>query len=302
MDTQPSSSAIRVTGLTKTYGAHQVLRGVDLDIARGETYALLGPNGAGKSTTIEVLEGVRRGDGGEVRVLGVDPLTAPREWRSRVGIVAQSTGDLGPFTPRELISYFGSLAANPRGVDEVLELVGLAQHSGKRATKLSGGQQRRLDVALGIVGRPEILFLDEPTTGFDPEARRQFWDMIAGLSAEGTSILLTTHYLDEAAQLAHRVGVLSGGRIIDEATPDLLGGPEARTPVVRWRDESGTWLEERTDAPGVYVRTLCDAHRNAGLPGSEPEGLEIRRPSLEDIYLGLIAADEAARATTEGAR
>ncbi|MBP1326675.1 ABC-2 type transport system ATP-binding protein [Leucobacter exalbidus] len=296
------TSAVRVSGLTKTYGTQQVLRGVDLDIAVGETYALLGPNGAGKSTTIEVFEGIRRGDTGSVRVLGVDPLTAPRQWRSRVGIVAQSTGDLGPFTPRELIGYFGSLATAPRGVDEVLELVGLTAHAGKRAAKLSGGQQRRLDVALGIVGRPEVLFLDEPTTGFDPEARHQFWDMIAGLSAEGTSILLTTHYLDEAAQLADRVGVLSGGRIVAEATPELLGGAEARVPVVRWRDVNGDWCEERTEQPGELVGRLCAEARTAGLAGGEPEGLEVRRPSLEDIYLGLIAADETERAAAEAQR
>ena len=286
MNTHDEPSALRVRGLTKRYGAQLVLDGVDLDIARGETYALLGPNGAGKSTTIEMLEGIRRPDGGEVRVLGEDPLHAPRSWRSRIGIVAQGTGDLGPYTPRELVQHFGSLAPNPRGIDEVLDLVGLTAHAGKRATKLSGGQQRRLDVALGIVGRPELLFLDEPTTGFDPEARRQFWDMLGGLSNEGTSILLTTHYLDEAAHLADRVGVLTGGVIVAEAPPQLLGGAEARVPIVRWRSDDGTWHEQRTDAPGALVSALVS---ELG-PQGEPNGLEVRRPSLEDIYLGLIGA------------
>lgn len=290
MNTHDEPGALRVRGLKKSYGAQPVLAGVDLDIARGETYALLGPNGAGKSTAIEILEGIRRPDSGDVRVLGVDPLNAPRAWKSRIGIVAQSTGDLGPFTPRELVRHFGSLSPNPRGTDEVLDLVGLAAHAGKRATKLSGGQQRRLDVALGIVGRPELLFLDEPTTGFDPEARRQFWDMLRGLSSEGTSILLTTHYLDEAEHLADRVGVLAGGTIVAEAPPQLLGGAEARIPIVRWREHSAdgksVWREQRTNTPGELVSTLVG---EAG-PHGEPEGLEVRRPSLEDIYLGLIGA------------
>lgn len=290
MNTHHEPSAVRVRGLTKRYGTQQVLRGVNLDIASGETYALLGPNGAGKSTAIEILEGIRRPDGGEVRVLGADPLSAPRAWKSRIGIVAQSTGDLGPYTSRELVQHFGSLAPRPRGTDEVLELVGLTAHAGKRASKLSGGQQRRLDVALGIVGRPEVLFLDEPTTGFDPEARHQFWAMLRGLSAEGTSILLTTHYLDEAAQLANRVGVLAGGTIVAEAPPQLLGGTEARVPIVRWQNADGSWREQRTETPGALVGEL-------NLHG-EPAGLEVRRPSLEDIYLELIAANAQATAAS----
>lgn len=282
MNTHDESSAVRVRGLTKRYGDQLVLNGLNLDIAHGETYALLGPNGAGKSTAIETLEGLRRPDEGDVRVLGAEPLTAPRAWKSRVGVVAQSTGDLGPYTPRELVQHFGSMSPHPRGTDEVLELVGLAEHANKRAVKLSGGQQRRLDVALGIVGRPELLFLDEPTTGFDPEARHQFWDMLSGLSGEGTSILLTTHYLDEAAHLADRVGVLTGGSIVAEAPPQLLGGVEARIPIVRWQCDDGSWREQRTSTPGTLVSEIT-------LRG-EPVGLEVRRPSLEDIYLGLINA------------
>lgn len=280
--------AIEVRGLSKRYGDRRVLDGVDLALEPGETYALLGPNGAGKSTAIEILEGFRRADGGAVRVLGRDPLGAPRSWRLRIGIVAQQTGDLGPYTARELIGYFGSLYPDARGVDEVLELVGLSAHAGRRANKLSGGQQRRLDVALGIVGRPEVLFLDEPTTGFDPEARQQFWGMLEGLAGQGTSILLTTHYLDEAARLADRVGVLARGRIIAEAPPGELGGPEAWVPVVRWRDSEGRPHEERTKAPGQLVAQLCAAASASGT-GTEPAGLEIRRPGLEEIYLDLLA-------------
>lgn len=286
-----SEAAVRVRGLSKRYGDRTVLGGIDLDIDPGETYALLGPNGAGKSTAIEILEGIRRPGGGTVSVLGEDPLAAPRAWRSRIGVVAQSTGDLGPYTARELLAHFGSLYPRPRGVDEVLDLVGLTEHAGKRATKLSGGQQRRLDVALGIVGRPELLFLDEPTTGFDPEARRQFWDMLDGLTGEGTAILLTTHYLDEAAHLADRVGVLSGSRIAAEAPPGELGGADARVPLVRWRDASGRPREERTTAPGRLVARLCEDAAAAGLPNGEPAELEVRRPSLEEIYLELIGAD-----------
>lgn len=281
--------AIDATGLTKDYGGTSILKGVDLQIAPGETYALLGPNGAGKSTTIEILEGVRRPTAGSVSVLGEDPLTAPRTWKASIGIVAQQTGDLGPYTPRELIGHFGALYPHPRGTDEVLDLVGLQSQAKTRASKLSGGQQRRLDVALGIVGRPTLLFLDEPTTGFDPEARRQFWSMLEGLTGEGTAILLTTHYLDEAAHLADRVGVLTGGTIVAEAPPARLGGAQARTPLVRWREPDGTLNEERTDEPGARVAALCAATRAGGIP--EPADLEIRRPTLEEIYLGMLSAE-----------
>lgn len=294
MNERTGSAAVSVRGLTKHYGDRVVLDGVDLDIARGETYALLGPNGAGKSTTIEVLEGVRKATQGDVRVLGEHPLGAPRSWRSRIGIVAQSTGDLGPYTPRELITHFAALYPNPRGVDEVLDLVGLTEHAKTRATKLSGGQQRRLDVALGIVGRPELVFLDEPTTGFDPEARRQFWAMLEGLTVEGAAVLLTTHYLDEAEYLADRVGVLAGGRIVAEATPDQLGGADARTPIVTWRDAAGVRHEERTSVPGVLVERLVREAREIGVE-TGPAELEVRRPALEDIYLELIGANGAER-------
>ncbi|MFC6234279.1 ABC transporter ATP-binding protein, partial [Leucobacter soli] len=254
--TTAEAPAVRVRGLAKRYGDQQVLRGIDLDIAPGETYALLGPNGAGKSTAIEILEGIRRPDGGETSVLGEHPLSAPRSWRARIGIVAQATGELGPYSARELIGHFGGLYPNPRGIDEVLDLVGLTEHAGKRATKLSGGQKRRLDVALGIVGRPELLFLDEPTTGFDPEARRQFWSMLEGLTGEGTAILLTTHYLDEAAHLADRVGVLSGGRVVAEGPPGELGGAAARVPTVSWVDAAGVRHRRSTEQPAGLVARL----------------------------------------------
>lgn len=280
---------VRVRGLDKRYGDREILRGIDLDIAAGETYALLGPNGAGKSTCIEILEGFRKPGGGEVRVLGEEPLGASRAWRARIGIVAQETGDLGSYTARELLRHFQGLYPNPRGVDEVLELVGLTEHADKRASKLSGGQQRRLDVALGIVGRPQLVFLDEPTTGFDPAARRQFWAMLEALAEQGAAILLTTHYLDEAARLADRVGVLNDGRIVAEAPPEQLGGAKARVPLVRWRDASGYGREERTEQPGALVSRLVAEHG-----GKEPAGLEIWRPDLEEIYLGLIGADSRA--------
>ena len=275
---------VDVRGLRKRYGDRDVLTGLDLTIAPGETYALLGPNGAGKSTAIETLEGLRRPDSGSVEVLGRNPLTAPRSWRSRIGIVSQSTGDFGQFTPTELVSHFAGFYPRARSVGEVLDLVGLTEKAGTRASKLSGGQQRRLDVALGIVGRPELLFLDEPTTGFDPEARRQFWAMLKNLADGGTAILLTTHYLDEAAHLADRVGVLSHGNLVAEAPPEQLGGE--RTPVVRWRDADGRVQEERTERPGETVARLV-------MELGEPQGLEVVRPSLEEIYLELIEAGPA---------
>jgi ABC-2 type transport system ATP-binding protein len=277
---------IRVAGLQKRYGDRTILDDLTFEIAPGETYALLGPNGAGKTTTIEILEGLRKADGGTARVLGDDPATAPRAARALVGIVSQDTADLGPFTPRELLSHFAAAYPNSRPVDEVLDLVGLTEHQDLRASKFSGGQKRRLDVGLGIIGRPALLFLDEPTTGFDPEARRRFWDMLEKLAGEGTAILLTTHYLDEAARLANRVGVLSGGKLVAEAPPAELGGKDARTPIVRWRDASGKLREERSNTPAALVAQLIGEHG-----GMEPAELEVLRPSLEDIYLALIGSE-----------
>lgn len=285
-----TESVIEVRDLRKDYGGFTAVDGISFDIRRGETFALLGPNGAGKSTTIEILEGYRHRTSGDVRVLGVDPQRGGLDWKARLGIVLQSTGEAGTFTVRELLTEFAGYYPNPRDIDEVIAAVGLEQKQRSRAGKLSGGQQRRLDVALGIIGRPEMLFLDEPTTGFDPEARRQFWELIRSLKAEGTSILLTTHYLDEAAQLGDRAAVIVGGRIAAIGKIDEIGGAEARTPVVRWIDADGVPQEQRTTTPGAVV---ADLHRGAG----EPQGLEIVRPTLEDIYLGLIRAHDAAALT-----
>ncbi|WEK62008.1 MAG: ABC transporter ATP-binding protein [Candidatus Microbacterium colombiense] len=276
-----TESVITVRDLRKEYGEFTAVDGISFDIHRGETFTLLGPNGAGKSTTIEILEGYRHRSSGQVDVLGVDPQRGGLEWKSRLGIVLQSTGEPGSFTVRELLREFAGYYPRPRDVDEVIAAVGLEEKERTRASRLSGGQQRRLDVALGIIGRPELLFLDEPTTGFDPEARRQFWDLIRSLKAEGTSILLTTHYLDEAAQLGDRAAVIAGGTIAAIGAIDELGGADSRTPLVRWVDNSGVRREQRTDHPGALVTSL---QRDNG----EPRDLEVVRPTLEDVYLELI--------------
>lgn len=291
-----TDNVIEVRDLRKTYRSFTAVDGISFDIHRGETFALLGPNGAGKSTTIEILEGYRNRSSGDVRVLGVDPQRGGLDWKARLGIVLQSTGETGNFTVRELLNEFAGYYSRPRDIDEVITAVGLDQKQKTRVSKLSGGQQRRMDVALGIIGRPEVLFLDEPTTGFDPEARRQFWDLIRSLKAEGTSILLTTHYLDEAAQLGDRAAVIAGGTLAAIGQIDEIGGTDARTPVVRWTDANGTVHEERTHEPGARV---ADLYRDGG----EPRSLEVVRPTLEDIYLGLIGAlgtSDAAEAAAVG--
>ena len=294
--------AVRVTGLHKRYGDKRAVDGLDLTVARGEIVAVLGPNGAGKTTTVEILEGYRHRDGGDVRVLGADPQTAGREWRARIGIVLQSTNDLAEATVGELVHHFARYYPDPRDPDEVIDAVGLREKVRTRSRQLSGGQRRRLDVALGIVGRPELLFLDEPTTGFDPEARHAFWDLIAGLRDGGTTIVLTTHYLEEAEHLADRVAVVRAGRVVAVDTPAELGGRSAQEAVVRWV-EGGVHREERTGSPTGLVTAL--AHRLGG----EVPGLQVTRPTLEDVYLGLIAEDasttpaaEAALVTTEARR
>ena len=273
--------AVRVRGLIKRYPDKVAVDGLDLDIEPGEVFALLGPNGAGKTTTTEILEGYRRRDAGEVDVLGADPATADRVWRSRIGIVAQTSRDEAEASVAELVHHFAGYYPNPRDPEQVIAAVGLTEKRTARTRKLSGGQRRRLDVALGMIGNPEVLFLDEPTTGFDPEARRQFWTLIEGLRSGGTTILLTTHYLDEAERLADRVGVIADGRMVALGTPDSLGGRGARAARVRWLDDDGPH-EIRTDEPTAEVATLIK-----GFDGEIPE-LEVRRPSLEDIYLELI--------------
>jgi ABC-2 type transport system ATP-binding protein len=270
-----------VRGLVKRYRGDAAVDGLDLDIHRGETFALLGPNGAGKTTTIEICEGYRHRDGGEVRVLGEDPARAGRRWKARLGIVLQSGAGDSQLTCRELVRAQASYYPDPRDPDEVLELVGLTEKAGAKGRALSGGQRRRLQVALGIVGRPELLFLDEPTTGFDPEARRQFWALIRSLRDLGTTILLTTHYLDEAEALADRVGVLARGQLAEVAVPEALGGRGSAPAVVSWT-EDGVRRREETRTPTALVAEL------AGRFGGEVPDLVVHRPSLEDVYLRMI--------------
>jgi ABC-2 type transport system ATP-binding protein len=271
--------AITVRGLGKSYGDVTAVAGVDLAIRRGEVFALLGPNGAGKTTTVEMLEGHRRRDRGEVSVLGEDPGTAGRAWRGRIGIVLQTAGDAAELTVRESVRHYAGYYADPADPDEVIDQVGLTEKTGARVKSLSGGQRRRLDVALGIIGRPELVFLDEPTTGFDPEARRQFWELIRSLTRTGTTILLTTHYLDEAEALADRVAVIVGGRIVAEGTPATLGGRSQAKATVSWLAADGprTML---TDTPTALIAELSR--------GRELAQLTVTRPSLEDTYLELI--------------
>jgi ABC-2 type transport system ATP-binding protein len=271
--------AIR-TLFTRQFDSVRAVDQVSFAIEPGELVGYLGPNGAGKSTTIEILEGYRDRTGGEASVLGIDPHHGGVAWKARLGIVLQDTGEQGNVTVREQLTQFAGYYANPRVVDEVIASVGLEGKATTLIRKLSGGQRRRVDVALGIIGRPELLFLDEPTTGFDPEARRNFWELIRQLKSEGTTILLTTHYLDEAAQLSDRAGIIAGGKLIEIGKIDEIGGADARIPIVRWTDAQGP-QERRTNEPGAVVADLMKS-------GSEPGNLEVVRPSLEDIYLELV--------------
>jgi len=273
--------AVSVRGLRKSYGGVAAVSGIDLGIARGEVFALLGPNGAGKTTTVEILEGYRDRDDGEVRVLGTDPRGAGRAWRARIGIVLQLAADAPELTVAEMVGHYAGFYPSPRRPAEVIDLVGLTDKARSRIHALSGGQQRRLDVALGLIGAPELLFLDEPTTGFDPAARRAFWEVVRALSGSGVTVLLTTHYLDEAAALADRVAVISDGVIVAEGSPDDLGGRAAAEAVVSWQDSDGT-RSQRTDEPTRVVAGL------AARFGGEVPGLTVSRPSLEDVYLDLI--------------
>jgi ABC-2 type transport system ATP-binding protein len=279
-------TAISVRGLRKSYGALEAVRGIDFDVARGEVFGLLGPNGAGKTTTVEILEGYRKRDAGEVAVLDADPAVAGGEWRERIGVVLQSSAMYETLTVAETLRLFGGYYDHPRPVDEVVQLVGLQEKRDDRVRRLSGGQRRRLDLGLALVGDPELIFLDEPTTGFDPRARRQAWETIRSLRGLGKTILLTTHYLDEAEQLADRVAVLAQGRIVASGTPAELTGAAPATEI-RYR-ENGREVVLETDEP---TRVLHDLTARALAERRELEGLQVRRPSLEEVYLSLTEDD-----------
>jgi ABC-2 type transport system ATP-binding protein len=274
--------AIMVRGLRKVYGDTAAVDGVDLDVPYGEIFALLGPNGAGKTTTVEILEGYRKRDAGELRVLGVDPGESTARLRERVGIVLQGTGEFDELTVGEVVGHFARFYPGADDPAEVIDRVGLTDKARARTHTLSGGQKRRLDVALGIIGRPELLFLDEPTTGFDPEARREFWGLIKNLQAGGTTIVLTTHYLEEAEALADRVGVIARGRLIAVDSPRHLGRRDAALATVSWRTPDGSWEHTESAAPTALVTDLA-----ARFDGEVP-GLTVTRPTLEDVYLEMI--------------
>ena len=283
-------SAIRVEGLRKSYGDEEALRGISFEIEEGEVFGLLGPNGAGKTTTVEILEGYRSRDGGTVEVLGFDPERAERAFRERIGVVLQSS-DLWPnLTPRETLLMFAGYFETPRDADEVIALVGLQEKRDARVKTLSGGQKRRLDLGLALVGDPQLVFLDEPTTGFDPAARRTAWEMIRSLRSLGKTVLLTTHYLDEAQQLSDRVAVLRAGEIVKLGTPSALVGASLEAEI-RYR-RNGEQIVQRTTEP---TRVLHELTAEALAAGHELEGLEVRRPTLEDVYLALVDEEEAAR-------
>ncbi|WP_412875809.1 ABC transporter ATP-binding protein [Curtobacterium flaccumfaciens pv. flaccumfaciens] len=275
----PESPAIEVQHLGKQYATgKRAVDDVSFTIERGETFALLGPNGAGKSTTVEILEGYRSRTAGVVRVLGHDPARTSRSHNARIGIVLQTSAESPNVTVAEQLNHFATLYPKHRSTEELLTATGLETQRNTRISRLSGGQRRRVDVALGIIGRPEVLFLDEPTTGFDPEARRQFWNLLRQVQHEGTTVLLTTHYLDEAAQLADRAAVIADGKLLDLAPIDEIGGTEARTPRVRWRDDGGEHHDARTTDPTALIRSNTTAMHD----------LEVIRPSLEDVYLDMV--------------
>jgi ABC-2 type transport system ATP-binding protein len=277
-------SAVSVADLRKSYGEQEALRGIDFTIEAGEVFGLLGPNGAGKTTTVEILEGYRKRDAGAVEVLGVDPQRGGTPWRQRIGVMLQSSSLYPNLTARESLSVFAGYYARPRDVDEVIEIVGLTDKAGSRVRTLSGGQQRRLDLGLALVGDPELVFLDEPTTGFDPGARRTAWDTVRNLRALGKTILLTTHYLDEAEQLADRVAVLRNGVIVREGSPADLTGGIVETEI-RFK-RGGQDVVERTKDP---TRRLHELTAEALARGEELAELEVLRPTLEDVYLELTA-------------
>ncbi|MDX6674825.1 MAG: type transport system ATP-binding protein [Solirubrobacteraceae bacterium] len=297
-----SELAIHVRDLQKSYGDSEAVRGIDLDIAVGEIFGFLGPNGAGKSTTIEILEGYRKRTRGEAWVLGTDPGKPTREWRERIGLVLQDSQLDPTLTVRETVTMFSDFYPRPRPVDETIELVGLKEKRDARVGTLSGGQRRRADVAVAIVGDPELVFLDEPTTGFDPSARREAWNMIEGLKSLGKTIFLTTHYMDEAQHLADRVAILAAGKIVARGRPEDLGGATEQATVIRFRVPDGVTLEqlrsaaqEPVEIAGSEASIQCEGPQEtlyrllawAEREGHKLEALEVQRPSLEDVFLQL---------------
>jgi len=280
-----SGPAIEVHDLRKRYGDYEAVRGIDITVQRGEVFGLLGPNGAGKTTTVEILEGYRSRSSGEVSVLGHDPASRSIELRRRIGIVLQSGGIYSHITPREALRHWASFYPHPRKVEEVLELAGLQEKADVRSRKLSGGQLRRLDFALALVGDPELIFLDEPTTGFDPEARRAAWETVRSLRDLGKTILLTTHYLEEAQALADRVAIVKDGRILAIGPPRELGVGAAHYRVA-YRDAAGELVERETEDPTALLHELTG---EALARGEQLQELSVARPSLEDVYLELTA-------------
>jgi ABC-2 type transport system ATP-binding protein len=280
-----TAPAIEVSALRKRYGDYEAVRGIDISVARGEVFGLLGPNGAGKTTTVEILEGYRQRSGGEVSVLGHDPARRSIELRRRIGIVLQSGGIYSHITPREALTHWARFYPHPRDVEEVLALAGLQDRADVRSRKLSGGQLRRLDFALALVGDPELIFLDEPTTGFDPEARRTAWETVRSLRELGKTIVLTTHYLDEAQALADRVAIIKDGRILAIGPPRELGVGAAHYRIA-YRDADGTLVERDTDDPTTLLHELT---AQALARGERLQELSVGRPTLEDVYLELTA-------------
>jgi ABC-2 type transport system ATP-binding protein len=280
------TAAITVRDLRKSYGEREAVGGISFEIEAGEVFGLLGPNGAGKTTTVEILEGYRKRDGGTVSVLGEDPGSAPTAWRERIGIVLQSSSLYPNLSVRESLEVFGGYYAQPRPVDEVIEVVGLEEKRDARVKSLSGGQQRRLDLGLALVGDPELIFLDEPTTGFDPAARRAAWEVVRSLRDLGKTILLTTHYLDEAQELADRVAIIKGGTILAEGAPRELGVGHASRVRISYRDALGEQVEHITDDPTSLLYQLTGSALDRG---ERLEDLEVSRPTLEEVYLELTA-------------
>lgn len=306
MSKDADAPAIRVSGLRKSYGAVEALRGIDIEVGPGEVFAFLGPNGAGKTTAVEIMEGFRSRDGGQVSVLGSDPASAGTAWRARIGVVLQTCRVPPALTVREALTLFAGYYPNPRPVDDTIEMVGLTGQRDRRGGRLSGGQQRRLDVALALIGDPELLFMDEPTTGFDPGARRQAWETIAGLSELGKTVFLTTHYLEEAQALADQVAILVRGEIVAQGPPAQLGASDRRAATISFRLPPGTTL---ADLPSAAGHPQADGTGGVRLQTEEPERalhvltgwalergttlseLEVRRPGLEEIYLRLTGED-----------